>query len=64
MVRPERLLAADAARPPLRCGPPPRNAATSNLAEDGQVVELGLFYVGSSNYNAARPGPIDGPQKI
>ena len=26
MVRPERLLAADAARPPLRYGPPPRRA--------------------------------------
>jgi hypothetical protein len=34
------VLAADAARPPLRCGPPPRYAAASNLAADGQVVKL------------------------
>ena len=37
-------------------------ASTSNLAADGQVVELCLFSVGSSNYREKWSRPGDGPR--
>src|SRR6185437_5871751 len=43
-----RIVRGCAANPPLRSGPPPRNASASNLA-CGQVVEPVLFHVGGSN---------------